>query len=244
MDFALSVREDDRRRLRSGGGQPGQPVGLRPDRPLRPGRLLRPGPRSGGRRAGAAPGPPATARPRQRAPVPAGRRHPRPVLGGERLCGRLPGAAPGSAGRAPLPGRSRRRTARRRRQAGRPAVVGRAGRRAGYCGSPVRNRWWPCTDWRSPPRATTADIFITRAGAPRTRWTRAPAYPIANDVASVTVLAPTCMAADALSTALTVMGVEAGLPFAEERGLAARFCCARRRPARSRYARLARAMLQ
>jgi thiamine biosynthesis lipoprotein len=48
-------------------------------------------------------------------------------------------------------------------------------------------------------------------------------YPIANDVASVTVLAPTCMAADALSTALTVMGVEAGLPFAEQRGLAARF---------------------
>jgi thiamine biosynthesis lipoprotein len=48
-------------------------------------------------------------------------------------------------------------------------------------------------------------------------------YPIANDVASVTVLAPTCMAADALSTALTVMGVEAGLPFAEDRGLAARF---------------------
>jgi thiamine biosynthesis lipoprotein len=48
-------------------------------------------------------------------------------------------------------------------------------------------------------------------------------YPIANDVASVTVLAATCMAADALSTALTVMGVDAGLPFAEERGLAARF---------------------
>jgi thiamine biosynthesis lipoprotein len=48
-------------------------------------------------------------------------------------------------------------------------------------------------------------------------------YPIANDVASVTVLAPTCMAADALSTALTVMGVEAGLAYAEARGLAARF---------------------
>jgi thiamine biosynthesis lipoprotein len=48
-------------------------------------------------------------------------------------------------------------------------------------------------------------------------------YPIANEVASVTVLAPTCMAADALSTALTVMGVDAGLPFAEGRGLAARF---------------------
>jgi thiamine biosynthesis lipoprotein len=48
-------------------------------------------------------------------------------------------------------------------------------------------------------------------------------YPIANDVASVTVLAPACMTADALSTALTVMGVDAGLPFAEQRGLAARF---------------------
>jgi thiamine biosynthesis lipoprotein len=48
-------------------------------------------------------------------------------------------------------------------------------------------------------------------------------YPIANDVASVTVLAPTCMAADALSTALTVMGVEAGLAYADEHGIAARF---------------------
>jgi thiamine biosynthesis lipoprotein len=47
--------------------------------------------------------------------------------------------------------------------------------------------------------------------------------PIDNGVASVTVLAPTCMATDALSTALTVLGVEAGLPFAEQRGLAARF---------------------
>lgn len=48
-------------------------------------------------------------------------------------------------------------------------------------------------------------------------------YPIDNGAASVTVLAPTCMAADALSTALTVMGPETGLPFAEQRGLAARF---------------------
>ncbi|CAH0313840.1 FAD:protein FMN transferase [Massilia sp. Bi118] len=48
-------------------------------------------------------------------------------------------------------------------------------------------------------------------------------YPIANNVASVTVLTPTCMAADALSTALTVMGVEAGLPFATQRGIAARY---------------------
>lgn len=46
--------------------------------------------------------------------------------------------------------------------------------------------------------------------------------PIANDVASSTVLHPSCMAADALSTAITVLGAEAGLAFAEERQLAAR----------------------
>jgi thiamine biosynthesis lipoprotein len=47
--------------------------------------------------------------------------------------------------------------------------------------------------------------------------------PIANDVASVTVLHPSCMAADALSTSLTVLGAGAGLAFAEARNLAARF---------------------
>lgn len=48
-------------------------------------------------------------------------------------------------------------------------------------------------------------------------------YPIRNGVASVTVLHPSCMEADALSTALTVLGVEDGLAFAEQHGLAARF---------------------
>lgn len=52
---------------------------------------------------------------------------------------------------------------------------------------------------------------------PRSGW------PIANGVASVTVLAPTCMAADALSTALTVLGPQAGLAFAIGRALPARF---------------------
>ena len=47
--------------------------------------------------------------------------------------------------------------------------------------------------------------------------------PVANGVASVTVLHPHCMGADALSTALTVMGVERGLAYAEQRKLAARF---------------------
>ncbi|NHZ98283.1 FAD:protein FMN transferase [Massilia sp. CCM 8734] len=47
--------------------------------------------------------------------------------------------------------------------------------------------------------------------------------PIRNDVASVTVLHAECMAADALSTALSVMGPEEGLALAERRKLAARF---------------------
>jgi thiamine biosynthesis lipoprotein len=48
-------------------------------------------------------------------------------------------------------------------------------------------------------------------------------YPVANGVASVTVVAPDCMMADAWSTALTVMGVEQGLRCADEKQLAARF---------------------
>lgn len=48
-------------------------------------------------------------------------------------------------------------------------------------------------------------------------------YPIQNNIASVTVLHAECMAADALSTALSVLGLEAGLRFAQERQLAARF---------------------
>jgi thiamine biosynthesis lipoprotein len=55
-------------------------------------------------------------------------------------------------------------------------------------------------------------------------------YPIANGVASVTVIAPACMAADALSTALTVMGAEVGLAFAEARQLPARFLLRRDTP--------------
>lgn len=48
-------------------------------------------------------------------------------------------------------------------------------------------------------------------------------HPIANGVASCTVVAATCMVADALSTALTVMGVDAGLSFADARGIAGRY---------------------
>jgi thiamine biosynthesis lipoprotein len=48
-------------------------------------------------------------------------------------------------------------------------------------------------------------------------------YPIRNGVASVTVIHRECMAADALSTALSVLGPEHGLAFAERHHLAARF---------------------
>ncbi len=47
--------------------------------------------------------------------------------------------------------------------------------------------------------------------------------PIRNDVASVTVLHAECMAADALSTALSVLGPDEGLALAEKQQLAARF---------------------
>jgi FAD:protein FMN transferase len=47
--------------------------------------------------------------------------------------------------------------------------------------------------------------------------------PIANGLASVTVIAASCMACDAWSTALTVLGPAQGLALAERRGIAARF---------------------
>jgi thiamine biosynthesis lipoprotein len=50
-------------------------------------------------------------------------------------------------------------------------------------------------------------------------------YPEDRGIASVTVVSRDCMAADAWSTALTVMGVQAGLALADRLGLAARFLC-------------------
>lgn len=54
---------------------------------------------------------------------------------------------------------------------------------------------------------------------PRTGW------PLRNGVASVSVIHAQCMAADALSTALGVLGAEDGLRFARLHQLAARFVC-------------------
>ena len=69
-------------------------------------------------------------------------------------------------------------------------------------------------------------------------------YPIANEVASCTVLHASCMAADALSTAITVLGPDAGLAFAEERNLAARLLLRRPGGLEERTTRAYRAMLQ
>lgn len=69
-------------------------------------------------------------------------------------------------------------------------------------------------------------------------------YPIANEVAACTVLHPSCMAADALSTTITVLGLEAGLAFAEERGLAARLLLRRPAGLEERTSPAWRAMLQ
>jgi len=48
-------------------------------------------------------------------------------------------------------------------------------------------------------------------------------HPVRNGVVSVTVVADTCMEADALSTALYVLGEELGLAFARRRGIPALF---------------------
>jgi thiamine biosynthesis lipoprotein len=47
--------------------------------------------------------------------------------------------------------------------------------------------------------------------------------PVRHDLASVTVLHPSCMVADALATALTVLGEEEGMAFARRRNVAALF---------------------
>jgi len=52
---------------------------------------------------------------------------------------------------------------------------------------------------------------------PRSGW------PVPDGVAAVTVIHARCMQADALATALTVLGAEEGLAFAAARGIAARF---------------------
>lgn len=74
--------------------------------------------------------------------------------------------------------------------------------------------------------ATSGDYrrYFTRGGRrfPHTIDPR-DGMPISNGLASVSVVHAECMAADAWSTALTVLGPQAGLALAERHGLAARF---------------------
>ncbi len=62
-------------------------------------------------------------------------------------------------------------------------------------------------------------------GAQRASHTLDPrsGFPISHGVASVSVVHASCMAADALSTALTVLGLDAGMRLAKQQQLAARF---------------------
>ncbi len=54
-------------------------------------------------------------------------------------------------------------------------------------------------------------------------------HPVPDRIASVTVLHRRCMCADALATALTVLGPDGGIDYAETCGLAARFILRRKR---------------
>ncbi len=81
--------------------------------------------------------------------------------------------------------------------------------------------------------ATSGDyrrFFIDPAQRQRYAHTLDPrtGYPASHALASVTVLHEQCMLADAWSTALTVLGPQAGLDMARRHQLAARFVCARR----------------
>jgi FAD:protein FMN transferase len=67
--------------------------------------------------------------------------------------------------------------------------------------------------------------------------------PVAEQLASVTVLHNSCMHADALATALTVLGPDAGFDYAQARGLAARFVVRRFRQIDERMTTAFAAML-
>jgi len=101
--------------------------------------------------------------------------------------------------------------------------------------------WWvelesPSADGTAPARTMIALLGLSVAtsgdyrryfehGGQRFAHTIDPrtGYPAAHALASVTVIHRDCMLADALSTALTVLGPQAGMAFAQRHALAARF---------------------
>jgi thiamine biosynthesis lipoprotein len=74
--------------------------------------------------------------------------------------------------------------------------------------------------------ATSGDRWHRRSHAGR-HWSHTidprSGEPVAHSLAAVTVLHPQCMQADALATALTVLGPDEGFAFAQRHALAARF---------------------
>jgi thiamine biosynthesis lipoprotein len=68
--------------------------------------------------------------------------------------------------------------------------------------------------------------------------------PVSDRLAAVTVLHPSCMRADALATALTVLGPDGGLDYATACGLAARFVIRRARGIEERITPAFAAMLE
>ncbi|MET0269426.1 MAG: FAD:protein FMN transferase [Sphingomonas sp.] len=102
---------------------------------------------------------------------------------------------------------------------------------------PDRQPWWVAVE--TPPGAALPPIRVALHGlsiatsGDYRRWFdhggRRHAHtldprtgrPVAHDVASVTVLHPECMMADALATAITVLGADDGLSYATTRNIAA-----------------------
>jgi len=76
--------------------------------------------------------------------------------------------------------------------------------------------------------ATSGDRWHVREHQGR-RWSHTldprTGEPVAHTLASVSVLHPECMHADALATVLTVLGPDDGMDFAERHGVAALFVC-------------------
>ena len=75
--------------------------------------------------------------------------------------------------------------------------------------------------WPSLPRAVIVTAAMSAAGEVSHTIDPLTGAPVDNRLLSVSVLADTCMLADALATALMVMGTDRALDFSERHGLAA-----------------------
>lgn len=117
------------------------------------------------------------------------------------------------------------------------ALIEIGGELYGYGVKPDAQPWW--IELESAPEieggrfvAAACDLAAATSGDWRRRFRHAGAWyghtldprtgrPVIDPAAAVTVLHESCMRADAEATAITVLGVEAGLDYAERRGLAA-----------------------